>query len=98
MRTAPFKKKLEALTTTLFGPEDVHPYYTPKQWRERGETIGRDAVLTMVIEESGWFMVLNGYVSGPQVTNALKALQEIEDEFGLYHEQGYGWSVHWYPM
>jgi hypothetical protein len=50
----------------------------------------------MVIEESGWFMIMNGYLSGPQVTNALKALQEIEDEFGVWREMGHGWSVHWY--
>jgi len=93
-----FETEFLELTEELFG-YDKMKFYTQKEWdEERGEKYGRGALLTAVIEESSWYHVLNGYYDAPDlVEDAMERLRELEEKFGIYHELGYAWSMHWYP-
>lgn len=96
MQAAQFKREFDKLSDKHFGEGDLHKFYTRTQWdRERGEKYGREAELNCVIEESGWYYVLNGH-SGP--SEAAVELRELEEQYGVYHELGYAWSMHWYPL
>jgi len=95
MKAAQFKREFDKLSDKWFGEGDLHKFHTRKQWdKERGEKYGNEALLNCVIEESGWYMVLNGY-SGPY--EAATELRQLEEQHGVYHELGYAWSMHWYP-
>lgn len=94
MKVAEFKKEFEKLTDKWMGEGDRHKFYSRKQWdEERGEQYGTNALLNCVIEESGWYYILNGY-EGP--AQAAVELRELEEKHGVYHELGYAWSMHWY--
>jgi hypothetical protein len=97
-----FMEEFLELTDELFQGETPPHLYSPEQWdNERGEKYGRGALLTAVIEESSWYNILNGNYQYPEdceaVEDALERLQELEEKFGVWHELGYAWSIHWYP-
>jgi hypothetical protein len=95
MKIAAFKKEFDALSDKHFGEGDLHKFCSQSEWDdERCERYGTGAKLNCIIEESGWYMVLNGY-SGPY--EAATELRQLEEKYGVYHELGYAWSMHWYP-
>jgi hypothetical protein len=90
-----FKAEFDKLSNELFGDDDRHKFYGRQEWKERGEPYGNDAILTIVIEESGWYTVLNaGDIPGCDA--AVKRLEELSTRNKVYHELGYAWSMHFY--
>ena len=72
-------------------------FYTSHEWfDEKGESIGRGAVLHAVIEESPLCAMLNHYSEDLPV--GVKSTEEELNEFlaerGFYWELGFVWSLH----
>ena len=74
-----------------------YQFCTPQEWNERGEIFGRNALLTLVFEESPLYEYLN--------CPSTKWEFEVYDEFhalcsdlGCHVELGYSWSAHWYEV
>jgi hypothetical protein len=91
-----FKSDFDALTARLFDDDGTHVFYSTEEWQERGEQFGRNALLTIVIEESPWYNVLNGLVDSKAAADASDALEDLMEEHGVWYELGHAWSMHFY--
>jgi len=65
-------------------------FYTQKEWKDRGEPFGNDAVLSMTFEGS-LYEVLN--YGGGELNDEFYAIAE---RHGYMVEMGYAWSAHFY--
>jgi hypothetical protein len=70
--------------------------YTRAEWAARNEPIGNGSVLTLVAEGE-LNHILNGYRPGLARDVKLADLNAFAERHGLFVEQGYGWSWHFYP-
>jgi len=76
----------------LLGP-DVH-LYTPEAWARRGEPYGRNAIFTITAEGP-----LNHLINAPETREdrrLIASLNRLLERRGLWYEQGYSWSFHFY--
>ena len=73
------------------GVFDDATFYTQREWKERGEDFHNDAVMVLVIDGSGLFHLLN---YGCDTTE----FEDLVESFGFFYEQGYSWSVGFYPV
>ena len=70
--------------------------YTPEQWRQRGETVGRNAILTIATEGP-----LYSLINRPEWRGAASEHADFTDflgSLGVYYELGHAWSLHLYPL
>ncbi|ANJ99429.1 hypothetical protein [Serratia plymuthica] len=65
-------------------------FLTQKEWNDRGEELHNDALMVLVIDSSGLFSLLN---HGCDTTE----FEDLVESFGFWYEQGYHWSVGFYP-
>ena len=65
-------------------------FFTQKEWNGRGEDLHNDALMVLVIDSSGLFNLLN---YGCDTTE----FEDLVESFGFWYEQGYNWSVGFYP-
>lgn len=68
---------------------DAH-FYSQKEWNDREEVMQDDALMVMVIDGSGLWSLLN---TGCDTTE----FEDLIESFGFIYEQGYSWSVGFYP-
>lgn len=75
-------------------------FYTQEQWAARGEQLCLDAAITVLIEESPLFALLNTYwedfPGDPQ--SALADLEDFLESRGYWYDLGFTWSLHLYPV
>lgn len=67
-------------------------FYSREEWEDRGEDYGRNAYLTLVIDGSPLFELLN-YCTNVKTYDAFDAM--VRDT-GFWFELGYAWTVHFY--
>lgn len=67
-----------------------------EEWAARGEPYGNKAVLSMTFE-GGLYELLN-YPCGRGAFELGDKFRALGEDLGLYMEQGFAWSGHWYPM
>lgn len=72
--------------------------YTDSGWKDRHETVGSEALVSITSEGAGGFVARYefGYAFDPKLTERFQ--REICDKFGVYVEIGYSWSAHLYPV
>lgn len=74
---------------------DVH-FYTKDEWAARKETVGNNCELTMTFE--GAFYHVYNHPSNPASSKLMWEFLELVKRHGYYAEQGYAWSLHFYPV
>ena len=96
-RVAAVQAAVDRLTAVELGEEYAarHRWYSGEEWRARGEHVGADARLVLLIEESPWFMILNHYSLDLELEERLHLLVESQ---GFSCGLGYTWSLHFYPV
>jgi hypothetical protein len=70
--------------------------YTPEAWAARGETYGQGSLFTITSEGP-----LNHIINDPQGRADMKFIQDFGaflGKLGIYYEQGFSWSLHFYPL
>ena len=70
-------------------------FYTRDEWRDRGEPYGRDALVTLVIDGSPMYEVMNGYLSVSE-GSLFDRFEKMVASLGFHYELGFAWSVHFY--
>lgn len=73
---------------------DTH-LYTPEEWKARGEKYGQGSLFTITTEGS-----LNHLINYPETAADARLLEQFGrflEKLGVYYEQGYAWSLHFYP-
>jgi hypothetical protein len=70
-------------------------FYTPAEWNARGESVGDGSLATLTFEGPLYSVLSlnNGVEYFDEIDQGLKT---VLDEFGLYYECGYAWSMHFY--
>ena len=63
-------------------------FYTPKEWKERGEKYGQDSKL-IVVYDGGDLYPLFSYMS--ECREAQRKVDQALEELGYYHEPCTGW-------
>jgi len=72
---------------------DTH-LYTPEAWRRRGEKYGNGSLFTITTEGT-----LNHILNYPESKADLLLIDQFQaflKELGIYYEQGFAWSLHFY--
>jgi hypothetical protein len=72
-------------------------WWTPDEWRALGNEYGNDAVLNLTFEGPLYREFNVPWESHPPFA-VQERTYEIQQQFGLYHELGYAWSMHFYPI
>lgn len=67
-------------------------FYTPEEWKSRGEPWGDNSVLSITFEGELYNVINEG--SYKEVNVLIDRLKEI----GYFGEQGFAWSMHFYPL
>jgi hypothetical protein len=70
-------------------------WYSATEWRDREEDYGNDAALTLVIDGSPMYPVLN--LTHPADHATYEEFSRCVESLGYWFELGYSWSVHFYP-
>ncbi|EGT5675344.1 hypothetical protein AGJ34_20455 [Cronobacter dublinensis subsp. dublinensis] len=70
---------------------DDAQFLSQKEWHDRNEDLHDDALMVMVIDGSGLYSLLN---NGCDLTE----FDDLIESFGFWYEQGYAWSVGFYPI
>lgn len=65
------------------------------EWSDRGETVGRGSVLTLILEESSLHTVLN-YPETKFAFTICDEFHQLGKEQGYWVELGFSWSAHFY--
>ena len=73
---------------------DAH-VYTNKEWNDRGEKYGNNAVLTIAAE--GPFYRMMNYAEHWSDRVLQEKFSKFLDRLNLWYEQGYAWTWHLYP-
>ncbi|EOC0011591.1 HNH endonuclease [Cronobacter turicensis] len=73
------------------GMLDDAQFISQKEWHERHEVLHEDALLVMVIDGSGLYSLFN---TGCDLTE----FEDLVESFGFCYEQGYAWSIGFYPI
>jgi hypothetical protein len=68
---------------------------TAEEWAARGEDIGRNNHLTIMLDGSPMYDVVN---YGEPNAQPYTDLQEIANKHGRYFELGYAWTMHAYDI
>lgn len=91
--TVPVDKLRDAVDRWLIR-NGFHPitWYTPEQWRTKGEDICIDADLHAVID--GDFAA----VVDRAATDEFADLDDLFRSYGYWLERGFAWSIHLYPL
>ena len=71
--------------------------YSQAEWDARNEPIGGRSLMT-IVAEGELYGILNGHYRAGARDVSLERLTEWAQKHGLYIEQGYGWSWHFYPL
>lgn len=72
-------------------------YYTPAEWRDRGEEYGLKSILVIVHDGGDLSHVLNGYTAESGAIYA-ELLALVEREHGVYFESCTCWYTAVYPV
>jgi hypothetical protein len=70
--------------------------YSRKAWIDRGETMGTDALFTITTE--GEMYALFNYADSAWAYKKQDEFNELLKRLGLWYEQGYAWSFHFYNL
>ncbi len=106
--TTPPAKPVSAfvLMTTLdawFKRKKVHfdplaqTWYTNLEWKQRGEKYGENAPVSMIIDGSDLYMILN-HPNGPVDTRLARQFGAELDKLGYYYEMGTATTLHFYAI
>jgi hypothetical protein len=71
-------------------------FYSRDEWSARNERVGRDAELTLTIEGSPLYRILNMFDLSADDPKLEREFSELCREHGSWYELGYSWSVHFY--
>lgn len=88
------KAKLEEWLKDNEVSTDAH-IYTNKEWNDRGEEYGKDAVLTIAAE--GPFYRMMNHAEHWSDRNLQAKFAKLLEKLNLWYEQGYAWTWHLYP-
>ena len=69
--------------------------YSQDKWKERGEKYGNDALFTLTAE--GTFNHIMNYPEGKAAFKIIDDWNAFLDTLGVWAEQGYSWTWHFYP-
>jgi hypothetical protein len=69
-------------------------FFTPKEWRARGEEYCTESKLILVFE-GGLFSLLNGYSGNVELYDEF---DRFVRGFGYYYEMGNAWNMGFYPL
>lgn len=69
-------------------------FYSPEEWRARGELYGTDSKLVLVFE-GGLFSLLNGYLDCVEL---IDEFDRFVRGFGYFYEMGNAWNLGFYPI
>lgn len=92
-RIAEIKQKLEKWMKTNHVSMDAR-VYTRDEWEQRGEKYGNDALVSIAAE--GPFNEMMNYPNSYDAKTQEK-FRAFVDKMGLFMEQGYSWTWHFYP-
>jgi hypothetical protein len=111
IKALPLAKRVELLTRTfvekteeVFGEDDASllHFYDRNAWHIQHPRSGEQAALTIDVEETGWFGVLNGYESPEAEERANAFLDRVTGALGFDWDMGaeeiceYGF-LHFWP-
>lgn len=68
--------------------------YSAKEWAARGEPYGKNSFATLVVDGSTLYDVLNGHLDDP----VMQQLDQVLEQYGLYSEMGFSWTLHVYEI
>jgi len=95
--TAPLSPDAEAVRAWLKRHHLFHSmtFYTRDEWLARGEPHGNNALFTITAE--GPFYHLMNYPESRAQFRLIDDFNLLLKKRGLYYEQGFAWSFHFYP-
>jgi hypothetical protein len=96
VRVAALRKALERYWTEQDCMTDV-TFYSPEEWRERGERHGDGALLNVTFEGELYEHMNVPWEKNPPF-EVRHRIEELAREHGLRFEQGYGWSMHFFRI
>lgn len=91
-RIADVKKKLEKWMKAHRVSMDAHVYIRD-EWEKRGEKYGNNALIT-ITAEGPFYGMMND--PNPYDVKTQEKFRAFYDQLGLFMEQGYAWTFHFY--